>query len=168
MRVPLLAAAVALALAVPVALAAPAGHPVPAKGVLVPGTSLAGVRLGDTEASVDQRFGPTRRRCSSCAGVVWTYPRADGTPALAVAFRIGRVTAVSTLGGQIGWRTPEGLIVGQGIDRVKEVYGDLVWKLCVGYSALTMRRGSAVTTIYTTGDVVYGFGLSRPSEPVCR
>jgi hypothetical protein len=31
-----------------------------------------------------------------------------------------------------------------------------------------MRRPKVVTTIYTTGDVVYGFGLSLPSEPVCR
>ena len=143
-------------------------HPaVPVKAVFVPGKSLAGVRLGDTQASVDRRFG-TSRPCATCAGSVSIYIRADGVPALAVAFRRTRVVAVTTKSGQIGWRTPEGLIVGQGIDRIREVYGALAWRLCVGYGALTMRRASAVTTIYTTGDVVYGFGLSLPGEPICR
>jgi hypothetical protein len=143
-------------------------HPaVPVKAVFVPGKSLAGVRLGDTQASVERRFGDSRE-CATCVGTVSLYVRADGVPALAVAFRRGRVTAVTTMGGQIGWRTPEGLIVGQGIDRIREVYGALSWRLCVGYGALTMRRPKVVTTIYTTGDVVYGFGLSLPSEPVCR
>ncbi|HEX7084148.1 MAG TPA: hypothetical protein VF186_08550 [Gaiellaceae bacterium] len=45
--------------------------------------------------------------------------------------------------------------------------GTLDWRICVGYGALTMRRRQVVTTIYTSGDVVYGFGLSRPAEPVC-
>jgi hypothetical protein len=160
MLAPLLAA---LALAQPVAHTA-----VPSKGVLVPGKSLAGVRLGDTEAAVAKRFGATRRLCATCSGTVWIYARADGVPALAVSFRKQRVTAISTLGGQIGWRTPEGLIVGQGIDRIRPLYGTLTWRICIGYSALSMRRPSSVTTIYTTGDIVYGFGLSRPSEPICR
>jgi hypothetical protein len=143
-------------------------HPaVPRQALLVPGKSLAGVRLGDTQASVERRFGASRA-CATCSQAVSIYRRADGVPALAVAYRRGHVSAVTTLGGQIGWRTPEGLIVGQGIDRIREVYGTLTWRLCVGYSALSMRRASSVTTIYTTGDVVYGFGLSLPGEPVCR
>ena len=38
-----------------------------------------------------------------------------------------------------------------------------------GYGALSMpATQDAVTTIYTSGDVVYGFALSRRTEPLCR
>ena len=40
--------------------------------------------------------------------------------------------------------------------------------MCIGYGAMSMRTGQAVTSIYTTGEAVYGFALSRPSEPVCN
>jgi hypothetical protein len=33
---------------------------------------------------------------------------------------------------------------------------------------MTMRTNSAVTAIYTTGESVYGFALTRPTEPVCN
>lgn len=141
---------------------------VPAHGVLVPGKSLAGIRLGDTQDRVRSRLGGRVRLCATCAHATWTFARADDVPALAVSFRRGRVTSVSTLGALLGWRTPEGLLVGQGIDRVQTLYGTLAWRICIGYGALSMRRAQAVTTFYTSGDVVYGFALSRPAEPVCR
>jgi hypothetical protein len=31
-----------------------------------------------------------------------------------------------------------------------------------------MSRTNVVTSIYATGDSVYGFALTRPGEPVCR
>jgi len=40
--------------------------------------------------------------------------------------------------------------------------------VCIGYGAMTMRTNAAVTSIYTTGQAVYGFALSRPNEPVCN
>ena len=88
---------------------------------------------------------------------------------LAVTFRRGQVTSISTLGSPLGWRTSEGLVVGQGVDRVQALYGTLKWHICIGYGALSMpATQDAVTTIYTSGDVVYGFALARRTEPLCR
>jgi len=50
----------------------------------------------------------------------------------------------------------------------KDEAGKVVSNPSIGYGALTMRTGTAVTAIYTTGESVYGFALTRPSEPVCN
>lgn len=150
------------------ALAGASPPAVPAHGVLVPGRSLAGVRLGDTQAQVRARLGSRYRLCDTCTRTTWYFKRGDESLVLAVSFRRGLVTSVFTLGSPLGWRTPEGLVVGQGIDRVQALYGTLDWRVCLGYGALSKARGNEVTTIYTSGDVVYGFALSRPVEPVCR
>jgi hypothetical protein len=150
------------------ALARPAAAGLPDHGVLVPFRSLAGVRLGDTPAQVEGRLGTRYQPCARCARATWYYTRTGTSPGLAVAFRQGRVSAVSTLGAPIGWRTSDGLRVGEGLDRLQTLYAKFTWRTCVGYGALSLRRASAVTAIYTTADVVYGFGLLRPVEPICR
>lgn len=150
------------------ALARPVAAGLPTHGVLVPFRSLAGVRLGDTPAQVEARLGTRYQPCARCARATWYYTRTGTSPGLAVAFRQGRVSAVSTLGAPIGWRTSDGLRVGEGIDHVRLFYAKFAWRTCIGYGALSLRKASTVTAIYTTGDVVYGFGLLRPVEPVCR
>ncbi len=152
------------------ALVAPAAQAtVPAQGVLVPGQSLAGVRLGDTPARVRTRLGSGYDRCTACTRPTWYFRRAGRSLVLAVTFRRGQVTSISTLGSPLGWRTSEGLVVGQGVDRVQALYGTLKWHICIGYGALSMpATQDAVTTIYTSGDVVYGFALARRTEPLCR
>lgn len=49
-----------------------------------------------------------------------------------------------------------------------DIYPDMTARGCVGYSAFTSRSAGAVTSVYVFGEIVYGFALSRPSEPVCR
>jgi hypothetical protein len=149
------------------ALARPAAG-LPDHGVLVPFRSLAGVRLGDTPAKVEARIGTRYQACARCATATWYYSRTGTSPGLAVAFRRGRVSAVSTLGAPIGWRTSDGLRVGEGLDRLQTLYAKFTWRTCVGYGALSLRKAGVVTAIYTTADVVYGFGLLRPAEPICR
>jgi hypothetical protein len=159
-----------LTLALALTLTFPAQGPaLPARGVLVPGASLAGVRLGDTDANVRARLGGRFRVCRSCSVSTWyyTYPR-DEPVGLGVTFRRRRVSAVFTLGAPSGWRTREGLHVGETIDKAQRLYGRLAWRVCIGYGALSIHRPDAVTSIYTTGEVVYGFALSRPSEPICQ
>ena len=142
---------------------------IPRRGVLVPGESLAGVRLGDTAASVEARLGTRFRVCRSCSERTWYYAQPAGEPlGLGVSFRRGLVGAVFTLGAPAGWRTSEGLALGDAVARVHELYGAVSWRECVGYVALTMRRGGVVTSIYTTGESVYGFALTRTGETVCR
>ncbi len=162
-----------LLLALVLALVTPPKRPagLPLQGVLVPGRSLGGVRLGDTQAAVRARWGADFRVCGSCADQTWFFDFGERRPdpvGAAVVFRRGRVVGVFTLGAPLGWRTASGVRVDEDVRRATAVYDRLRWRSCIGYSALTMRNGRAVTSIYASGDVIYGFALGVPSEPVCR
>jgi hypothetical protein len=156
----------ALALAFAASSSAAAAS-LPKQGVLVPGKSLAGVRLGDTSSSVRSRWGTRFRTCNRCAERTWYYTNAKAT-GVGVSFRGGRVSTVFTLGSPAGWRTREGLRLGDGVDRANGLYRDLAWKTCIGYVAMSMRQTGVVTSIYASGESVYGFALTRPGEPVCQ
>ena len=169
---------IAVVLALAVVLAPPAlgsatkaGAFLPAKGILHPGKSLAGIKLGDTMARVKQVWGGNYKVCEGkqCPYPTWYYIYPKGEPlGASVRFKNGRVVTIFTLGSPIGWRTAEGLIIGEQVDRIAQLYGKLTWNVCIGYGAMTMRTNSAVTAIYTTGESVYGFALTRPTEPVCN
>jgi hypothetical protein len=161
---------VALALALAVS-SSPASAGLPQHGVLVPGKSLAGVRLGATRTAVRARLGSDYWVCAQCNKPTWyfTYEHATGEPfGVGVSFRRGRADAIFTLGSPQGWRTREGLLLGDGIDRVQVLYGGLTWRACIGYQALSLRRPRVVTSIYAAGESVYGFALTRPGEPICQ
>ena len=141
----------------------------PLRGVLTPGQSLGGVRLGDTQAEVTARWGTRHTRCTVCTRPTWLYTYGTGSPAgAAVSFRSGRVSAVFTLGVPRGWRTTRGVALGDPADKVLRVYGALPWSRCIGYGAVSIRRPGVVSSIYTFGESVYGFALTLPSEPVCQ
>ncbi len=155
-----------LALSLTLLLAPPA---LPAQGVLTPGQSLGGVRLGDTQTSVRARWGSRYTRCTVCKRTTWLYTYGTGSPAgAAVSFRAARVSAVFTLGVPRGWRTTRGVALGDPADKVLRVYGSLPWSRCIGYGAVSIRRPGVVSSIYTYGESVYGFALTLPSEPVCQ
>lgn len=143
---------------------------VPARGTLVPGASLGGVRLGDTPAAVRARWGGGYTRCTVCPGTTWLYMirGAKRLAGVAATFRGGRVVAVFTLGAPVGWRSTRGLAVGDPATRIAALHGRLDYSRCVGYGALSSRRGAVVTSIYTFGEAVYGFALTRPADPVCQ
>jgi hypothetical protein len=168
--------ALALALAFPAHHSANATFTLPLRGVLVPGKALAGVRLGDTVKSVKGRWGTNYRVCNTCNEAksgrkTWFYTYMQDAQSLgaAVTFsKAGKVVAVFTLGSPQGWRTQEGLLLGEQIDRVVDLYGHLKWRVCIGYGALSMTKPGIVTSIYTNGEAVYGFALTAPNEPVCQ
>ena len=84
-------------------------------------------------------------------------------------FRNGKVVTIFTLGSPTGWRTAEGLMIGEQVDRVSQLYGKLTWSTCIGYGAMSMRTNARRSPRSTsTGQAVYGFALSRPNEPVCN
>lgn len=141
----------------------------PQNGVLAPGRSLGGARLGDTRAAVVARWGDKYGVCRGCAATTlyWNYRRFDPQGAGAT-FRRGRVVALVTLWAPPGWRTTKGLLVNDNEARVTELYGALPREGCEGYDALTLRSRGAVTAIYVRLGVVWGFGLMRRAEPVCR
>ncbi len=144
----------------------------PQIGVFVPGKSLAGVQIGMTPAQVRKLWGANFRVCklALCSGTTtWYYIYSKGEPVgAAVVFKGGKVVTVFTLGSPSGWHTQEGLAVGEEIDRVTDLYGKTGWKVCIGYGAMTIHGDKVVSSVYTTGEAVYGFALGLPTEPVCQ
>jgi hypothetical protein len=150
---------------VSVAAQSPAGI-LPVKGVLVPGESLGGIRLGDTGGKVLALWG---RNFSMLPGqpMTWLYMSPTGDPyGAGVSFREGKVTAIFTLGGIRGWRRSDGLRIGQIFSKFNDPNGRTT--ACVGYGAISSHARDAVTSVLTQGQSVYGFALTRPSEPVCH
>lgn len=141
----------------------------PPKGVLAPGVSLGGVRIGYTPAKVTQLWGKNYKVCPECKNPTWYWFYQGPEPlGAAVKFKEGKVVAAFTLGSPTGWRTQEGLLMGEQIDKVLTLYGQLRFHGCIGFSAMSMRSGNTVTSIYTTGASVYGFAITAPAEPVCQ
>lgn len=165
----LLLAAIAGVIAASAAAAPSVRAPqLPRRGELVAGVSLGGIRLGATEAEVREAWGSRFVRCPSCSVLTWYYTYPDDAVGAGVAFRQGKVVAVFTLGSPLGRRTREGLGVGELVERVVDIYPELQARGCVGYSAFTARSPGAVSSVYVFGEVVYGFALARPTEPVCQ
>src|SRR5919202_255612 len=88
----------------------------PQHGVLVPGRSLGGLRLGATRAEVRTAWGASYGRCRGCADETWYFTYRAFTPQGAgVSFRSGRAVALFTLWSPPGWRTSRGLTIGDAI-----------------------------------------------------
>jgi len=150
---------------VSVAQAKPTGI-FPVNGVLVPGESLGGIRLGDSGGKVMQLWGRDYTMISG-QPMTWIYMSPTGDPyGAAVSFREGKVTAIYTLGGITGWRRSDGLRVGQLFSTFNDPQGRAT--ACDGYGALSSHGPDAVTSILMQGQSVYGFALTRPTEPICR
>lgn len=141
----------------------------PIHGVLVPGQSLGGVRLGATPAQVERAWGKRHGVCRSCRQTTWYFNFRRFEPQGAgVEFRRGRVAAIFTLWAPEGWRTNRGLRIGNNAARITEVYGPLPRVECKGYAALTLRTGRSRTIFYVLGEELWGFGLLARGVPVCR
>lgn len=129
--------------------------------ILVPGRSLAGIRLGDTAAHVRRELGRDYGVCRGCATTTWyfTYRRFDNK-GLAVELTRNMVSAVYTL-----WQPPAAdvkrdITIGAPQERV----GAAISVSCSGYTALV--RG---TTVYLVVDgKVWGLGLFRRRASPCR
>jgi hypothetical protein len=140
----------------------------PQHGVLVPGKSLGGVRLGMTPAQVQSTWGMRYGRCRGCAQETWYYNYRRFNPeGAAVRFRRGRVDAVWTLWLPRGWHTPGGLQLGQNALEVNVRYGALVSIPCGSYRALIRTTGRVLTAFYIYGQRLWGFGLTRPESTPC-
>jgi hypothetical protein len=158
-----------LALLAAAALAAPAAAAPPRHGVLAPGKSLGGLRLGATPKQVKAAWGSRYGRCRNCLRTTWyfTYRRFKARGA-AVQFRRGRVEAIFTLWAPRGWRTTRGLKIGDEATRVTALYGSLARMDCTGYYALVLPTRGGVNAFYVVNEKVFGFGLVSFQVPVCR
>jgi hypothetical protein len=158
-----------LAVAAALLVTASATAAPPRAGLVVPGKSLGGLRLGSTHAQVIAAWGSRHGVCRDCREQTWYFnlrrwkPRGTG-----VAFRRGRVVALFTMWRPQGWHTDRGLRIGDPAARIAGLYGSLLRVNCGTYAVLTLRRGRNKTSFYVVDEEVWGFGLSRLAEPNCR
>jgi hypothetical protein len=140
----------------------------PVRGLVVPGKSIGGVKLGETTTAVQAQWGKRYYVCSYCDKLTWLYEYQTGEPlGAAVTFVNNKVVAVFTLGSPAGWGE-KGLMMGDPISNVYAVFSATANKQCIGYTALTVREGAATTSFYSASGVVYGYALTAPSEPTCQ
>ena len=145
-----------------------AGH-LPIRGVVIPGVSLAGVKIGDTEQRVRRLWGGNYVTCKYCSDPTWLYEYQNGEPLGAAArFQKGKVVAVFSLGSPSGWRTNKGLYIGDPISSVYQYFPNTGTTRCIGFDAITSRTGKVVTAVYSSAGVVYGFALVTPWMTVCQ
>lgn len=161
--------ALAVALAA-LALAGPAVAAPPRVGVLDPGRSLGGLRIGDTTARVRALWGGDHGTCRSCPTGTWYFTYRPFKPeGAAVELTRGRVSAIYTLWLKTPWRTRDGRVrIGTPAAALPARVGPLLREECGTYYALTTARGGRVSTFYIVGEKVFGFGLSREGAPVCH
>lgn len=151
------------------AFSATAGAELPQTGVLMPGQSLGGLRLGATKTQVRAAWGTRFGLCRNCRLTTWYFTYRSFDPhGAGVTFRRGKAVAVFTLWSPAGWRTSKGLRLGEFAARITRLYGSLPRTDCEGYYALLMPHPRAVTAFYVDDGKVWGFGLLRRGIPVCR
>jgi hypothetical protein len=157
-----------LVLAAALALAAPAAAGLPKQGVVVPERSLGGIRLGMTKQQVIARYGTSFGICRGCRATTWYYTYEAFQPqGVGLSFRRGRVDAAFTLFQPAGWKTTDGVALGDDVSRVTTVYGALDRRDCRGYSALILHTAAGVTEFYVVDDRLWGLGVSRAPQR-CR
>jgi hypothetical protein len=134
--------------------------------LLVPGTSLGGIRIGDSPARVTALWGTRHGVCRTCGETTWFFNQRPFEPqGLGVAFRRHRVTAVFTIWQPSGWKTSSGLATGDASVSITAKYGALPRVQCAGYDTYLLGRA---TRIYVREDAVWGFGLTRAGAATCR
>ncbi|HEX4521203.1 MAG TPA: hypothetical protein VH063_16600 [Gaiellaceae bacterium] len=144
----------------------------PARGIVVPGQSIGSLTLGMTQAAVTTHWGKQYVICGAGCGksalVTWLYEYRGPEPlGAAVRFLKGKVVAIFTLGSPVGWGL-KGVMMGDPISNVYNVFGSPGTKNCIGYTALTERIGNSTTAIYSANGVVYGYALTAPTQSPCQ
>ena len=152
-----------------VALAVSAAASLPRAGVLVPGRSLGGIRLGESPAAVRAALGTFYGTCRSCPRRTWyfTYKPFDRR-GLAVEFSGGKVSGVYTLWRPAGWHGPHELGFGSSVLAVHHLAHASHAVTCTDYEALARDSGHARTAYYVVGGRLWGFGLFRRGANPCR
>jgi hypothetical protein len=152
------------------AIAGAAGAALPRNGVLVPGRSLGGIRLGETAAQVRAALGPRYGLCRGCTRTTWYYTYGPFTRrGLAVELSRGRVSALWTIWQPAGWTGPRALRMGTVDGQVSALAaGPLIPIVCSSYEALTKATATTQTVYYIVDRKLWGFGLMRPHVSPCR
>jgi hypothetical protein len=140
----------------------------PHAALLVPGRSLAGVRLGEPAQKVRAAFGGPGV-CEGCATPTWYFTYEQFTqPGLAVELRGGRVAAIYTIWQPTGWHTRDGLVLGAVEGQVTKLAGPVAPVQCLEYTALVRDTGAVRTVYYIVDGKLWGFGLLPARASPCR
>jgi hypothetical protein len=152
------------------ALAAPASAALPRVGVLEPGRSLGGVRLGERAAAVRAALGSFYGVCRGCEQRTWYFTyRAFDDQGLAVEFTRDRVSAIYTLWRPRRWHDTYGLALGATEGAVHLRGGPLLRSLsCSGYTALVRDIRRTRNVYYIVDGRLWGFGLFPAGASPCR
>lgn len=141
----------------------------PPRGVIVPGAVFAGVHLGDTQQKVQAVWGHHYDVCGHCKDRTWLYEYRGPEPlGAAVRFQRNRVVAVFSLGSPVGWKTTNGLNMGDPISSVYSQYPSVGTTRCIGFDAITTKIGTSVMAFYSAAGVIYGFAMVVPKMTVCQ
>ena len=136
--------------------------------LFVPERSLDGVRLGMTPAEVTALWGRRHGVCRNCERTTWYFNARPFEPqGTAVTFVRGSVAQAYTVWQPTGWRTREGLSLGDQEGRVHDLYGPLREESCDGYVALVLGGRQTDSVFYVHRDAVWGFGLVRAGARPC-
>jgi hypothetical protein len=136
--------------------------------LFVPERSLDGVRLGMTPAEVTALWGRRHGVCRNCERTTWYFNARPFEPqGTAVGFEDGRVVHAYTVWQPSGWRTREGLSLGDQEGRVHDLYGPLSEETCDRYLALVLSDDRVDSVFYVYRDSVWGLGLKRPRVSAC-
>jgi hypothetical protein len=164
MRRSLIACAVAAFL-----LAAPAAADLPKAGALVPGRSLGGIRIGESQQAVHAALGRFYGVCRDCSRPTWYFTyRPFARQGLGVEFARGRVSAVYTLWHPSGWHAQHKLGFGTLPLVVHKLVGRTTTVVCPGYDVLVRDSRHARDAYFLYGGRLWGFGLFRRGATPCR
>ena len=72
-----------------------------------------------------------------------------------------------TLGSPAGWGL-KGVMMGDPVSNIYNLYGSPGTTNCIGYDALTVKIGQTTTAFYSAGGTIYGFALTSGSESPCQ
>jgi hypothetical protein len=150
-------------------LAAPAAAGLPKAGTLVPGRSLGGVRLGESQHDLRAALGTFYGVCRGCSRRTWYFTyRPFAKQGLAVEFMRGRVSGVYTLWRPPGWHAPHRLRFGSTPLAVHVYSHAKRTVVCDTYEALVRDSPHARTAYYLYAGKLWGFGLFRRGASPCR
>ena len=150
------------------AVVLPAAGAPPTRGEFIPGTELGGVSLGMTKKEVLAAWGKRHGVCRGCRRETWYFNYEPFTPEGAgVVFERGRVVHAFTVWQPAGWRTPQGLALGDPSSEASRVYGSLDRRQCTFYHALLQPGRRAQSVFYVFRNEIWGFGLTKPNASPC-
>ena len=136
--------------------------------MLAPGESLGGARLGMTRGEIRAAWGDRHGVCRRCGRKTWYFNERPFAPQGAgVSFERGRAVRLFTVWQPQGWRTVEGLALGEEAARVEDLYGPLARHRCRRYTAFLLPGANADTVFYVYRGAVWAFGLERRGVRAC-